>query len=133
MSPAGILVAYLKGMGIVVDGPTADWSAFISHEPPEPNNCVTVIDATPQFDGRIMRTGQTIKHPGVQIRVRSLLYDPGWDKCEEIAKALDGIQNAVVGLNKINAASQKSGPIALGRIDTNNREVFTLNATLTIE
>lgn len=39
-------------------------------------------------DGRLMRGGSNIVHPGIQLRVRSTVHDTGWSKIHEIEEEI---------------------------------------------
>lgn len=112
-----------------------DWLVASSYMSDSPDNQITVYDTTPRGDGRLM-SGPSIEHPGIQVRVRGRDYLSGWNKIKEIRDYFDTIHNLVVSFGvgdteTIQSISQ-GGIIHVGRDETENREVFTLNAALTL-
>ena len=49
-----------------------------------PDNALGLFGTTGTLDGRYMRTGYVVEHPGFQIRVRHRDYDAGWDLAHAI-------------------------------------------------
>lgn len=68
------------------DDPTGahDWPAYAGDEPDQPDNCVTVYRSADQLDGRVLSTGQNLKHPGIQIKVRGRTDDLAGLKAEAL-------------------------------------------------
>lgn len=113
------------------------WPVFVSSMPDKPNNCISVEDTNPNLEGRFMRTGQTVRHYGVQIVVRSETYPIGHLKMRAIDEAVDKILQDLVttdqGTFRIDNASHFSGIISIGpEPGTTRRELFSLNLLLTI-
>lgn len=137
MSPAEALACLLiknnYGMKPSV-GASVNWPVFISSLPEKGNEAICVYDTGGTSDGRLM-SGETIIHPGVQIRIRSSRYAAGWDKGEAIGRFLDTIfRQAVVDLQNVTwvvVGVHRRPLLALGREPEGTRQNFTLNATLT--
>lgn len=137
-SPADILRGALVGASKGnMPSASGDWPIFVGHMPEEIDQAIGIFDTTGNKDGRVMKTGETIIHPGYQIRIRTIDYPDAYSKIHEIQKFLDTIANKVVSLGGdsyiINATSLKSGPFSLGQEpDSRRRENFTVNGTMTI-
>ena len=119
-------------------GPAALWPAYIGRMPDgkqTATNLIVVYDTEPRQDGRLMRTGERIEHPGLQFRVRAVDYLTGHKKLAIIAAALDVIKRQTVTVDGtaylIHAIKRIGGIIQLGT-DEVGREGFTFNATATI-
>ena len=120
----------------VAAGKTAVWPIFINTLPEKPDECIVVYDTTGRPDGRIMRTGETIRKPGWQVRVRARDHTAAFTRMSAIQDALDLILRLVVDINgsgyTIDAVTQTSGVLPLGQEpDAKRREGFTLNGTIT--
>ncbi len=49
---------------------THGWPVFSFGEPDIPDNVITVYETTPQFDAKLMVTGEVMEHHGFTVRVR---------------------------------------------------------------
>lgn len=142
VSPALLIQQYLisQGAGSAPSGTTA-WGVYRDKQPPkEPDECITVYETTPVQDGRIMRTGEYVTHPGIMVNVRSLLVDDAKAKMYSIKMILSNIKYSTVTIARehgpsliiiIASFSLISGPVPLGEDDKNRKE-YTLNGTMTI-
>jgi hypothetical protein len=137
-APSKVLVKYLTDVDAVQNtNSLTDWYATFGTGGDTPDNAVTVADTAPVMDGREMG-GRYVKHPGVQVRVRTKAYADGWAKAKEIEDRLSEIQNAVVNMGggdqyRIVSFSLTSGPLFIGQEEKNRRQHFTLNGTMTIQ
>ena len=143
-SPADILRAALieGGMGALPSGTlsprVALWPIYAGHLPDVPDNALCVYDTSGQKDGRDYRTGQTITHPGFQIRLRTTDAATGWAKVRTLLRFLDTIKRQVITLGddryRIDAITQTGTPLALGQEpDAKRREAITINGTMTLQ
>jgi len=141
-SPALVMAAYMIALGLVsLHSEGLLWPVYVSHEPDGPNvadNCVTVYDTTGKLDGRLMRTGEYIEHPGIQIRVRSKTYELGYSLLSQIRSKLDITHNVHITVNDISyllqCISRTSPILCLGtESEGKRRTLFTLNMTLTLK
>ncbi len=144
-SQADVIAQLLIDLGIGTD-PTAngDWPIYVSEEPNEPDNVITVFATVGTQDGRTMIDGEVQEHEGIQIRVRSAGYDTGNRKADELKIAIDQtierdtVQVAsVIGTGTLDyfvqAVSRVSGPLSLGKeTPTSHRNVFTINAIVAL-
>ena len=117
--------------------PGGAWPIFVSHLPETPDNAICVYDTAGVKDGRLM-SGETIKHPGFQVRVRATGYANGFAQIEQIAIYLDTLHQEAVVVDgdsyRIVAVTQTSGPVSIGQEpDGKRREGLTLNGTITVQ
>lgn len=138
-SPADILAAYLLSAGIVTSSAVADdWSAYVSHTPEKPDNCVSLYDTTPLKDGR-MRDNTIVHHFSVMVQVRSRVRAAGWSKMQAVAGTLDNVNRNVVVCNgtsyRLQTVTRVSGPTDLGEEEESSkkRRLFTLNVIFPVE
>lgn len=127
-SPAEVLRA-----AILAQQP-AEWPVYATSMPDKPDQLIVVYDTTPKTFGRYMSTGETVEHPGVQIRVRAATYLLGYQKAKSIARFLDAIARSAIAMDDgyvytIQAASHR-GVIAMGQEEGTRRDHFSINATL---
>jgi hypothetical protein len=129
----------------VSDDSTANWYCTISYLPDGQgvrDNIVTITDTEGSKDGRIMRTGEVIIHPGFQIRVRCTDYNLGYSKILAIGCFLDTLVNRIVSISdggdkietlKVTAVSKQSGIMPMGLESAGRRYHFSLNYTGTVK
>lgn len=124
---------------VTVDAGSA-WPVFLGTLPDDVDvvdSALAVYDTSGETDGRIHRTGETIVHPGWQIRVRSMDYGVGYSKALEIAVALDGLKDASVTIGgtafTIATISRKGSILTLGQEPNGKRrQSFTVNGIATL-
>ena len=138
--PAQVFQKWLisKALGSDSDAETLlPWPVYVGFLPESPDDLIVVSDTTGAKDGRLM-VGETIFHPGIQIRIRSLDYVAGYTKAQDIFKALDKIKNLNVVVNqstvRIAAFTKSSDILNLGTDpETRRRQGFTINGTTTLQ
>lgn len=137
-SPASVLATYITGQTIMT-APSAgeDWPLFISNLLDTPNNLGIIYDTTPSKDGRYMGSGEVFQHYGIEILIRSVDYETGWVKCNEIAGNLDSVTNTLVSKDdivyKIHNVSRMGGVNSLGIEEgTKRRNMFSMNFMVSI-
>lgn len=140
-SPAYILAQHLIAEGLVSSpSESGDWPVYVGHMPDGnnvPHNVVAAIDTTPVKDGRLMRTGENIFHPGVQVAVRSTNFNEGFAKAHAIAKALESVANTSVDVESeaytLLSITQTTGVVLAGQEEgPKRRELFTVNFVVSI-
>lgn len=136
-SPAEIVAQLLINLGLGTSVPdNGAWPVFVHALPPDKDDALCVYDTAGVLHGRLMKTGETREHKGVQIRVRSLLYRTGYRKIQDIEEAIDDTLNAQVvvedGSYVIETINKTSTATYIGREETRDREAFTVNATVAI-
>ena len=100
-------------------------------------NLGVLYDTAPIKDGRLM-TGPVIAHYGIQLRIRSQKHIAGYTKAEEVAAAMDAIQNGTITIDAndfiIQNITRSGPPISLGaEKGTTNRRLFSVNLILTLK
>lgn len=141
-SPAEILAAYFTRQNVGYEpgltstttsdpSENANWPIYISYlgdDDTLPDFAIVVYDYKGFIEGRLLTTGETIEHYGIQIRMRSLEYSDGYSKALQIANLLDAINRPSVQLGsntyRIDAAS-RSSIIPLGTDPEANRMIRT--------
>lgn len=113
------------------------WPIYTSFLPDEPDNAIAVFDTAGKFDGRIMSTGEQVEHPGIQVRVRGLVYPTTWEKAQTIAEALDSQNQITIAISSEDVYAlqnvSRSGPVLPAGVDEDRRRYhFTINATVTV-
>lgn len=148
-SPSSILAEFLTtASGSLLSKPSEKvaWPVYISFMPDGgnvPADCAAIYDTPGIKDGRLMKTGETIKHHGLQLRIRSTDYEAGWKMAEDIAAELDTVRNARVTMPgdsgvgdteyKLQNVSRASSTVPLGKEPGTDRYLFTANFLLTIK
>lgn len=137
-SPAEIICQLLLDLTLAND--TGDWTVYVSFFPDDPDSAICVYDMVGKKDGRLMKTGEQIEHPGIQIMVRSASYPEGWKKAEGIALALDTQRKSVVAADSENSyivhnVSRTGNILHAGQEmeGDRRRHLFVVNALVTIE
>lgn len=113
VSPADILRDFLYAQAYVTMPDEAGvWPCFTNSLPDTDvsiHDAIVLYDDIPEKDGRLMNTGTVILHYAIFIRLRSLVYNEGWKKANEIATLLDSIVNETVGSYQIKNATRRMG------------------------
>lgn len=115
-----------------------DWPIYVGMLPDEPDEAIAIFDTAGTLDGRLMATGETIEHPGIQVRVRGFNYAPTKAKIDAIAVAISSQSGSQVELDGdtyvLKNISRRGSVNNLGiGDDDKSRYHFTLNAITTIE
>lgn len=118
-SSADILRYYLisQGLGsLPIDDKV--WPIYVNQIPDVTDNMILLTDIEGHQDGRNLRTGKKIEHPGIQILVRGIDQPTGFKKTSAIANAVDTCLRQTVitpdGSYLIQAITRKGGLIPLG-------------------
>jgi len=141
-SPARILKQWLIDNGYGVDpetDPVSDWPIYVGQMPDTrsvKDRAIAIYDPAGTSEGRIQRTGETVIHPGLQIRVRDREYEDGYRKTSEISVALDDMlweYTLVNSTDYVIQAVHKTPIIPLGpEPEGRRRTEFIINAIATI-
>jgi hypothetical protein len=112
------------------------WPVFVGHMPDEPDNAICVYDTTGTIDGRVQSNGETIEHPGWQVRVRATDHPTGYPKIANIRNHLDAVLRQGVVINTfsytIQAITLTGGVQSLGQEpDGTRRNNYTINGIIT--
>lgn len=135
---AHIIAQLLVDLGIATHAVDSDWRVFVESEPNNPGNVITVYDTTNDTDGWIMATGMLLERLGVQVRVRSETYMPGFTIMESVKIMFDQTvrrtqvtRDATTYL--IHSMDRASGPFHIGTEENSQRDLFTINYLVTLE
>jgi len=138
--PSKIIRQLLIDLDLAAEGTSLDWSCFYSLFPDTPDSAICVFDTAALPDGRLMKTGERIEHPGIMVEVRAIVYEDAYTKAQAVAAALDSqIRSSVVlegeGTYLLHNVSRSGSIIHLGIEEEGERRrhSFTINATITIE
>lgn len=143
-SPADVLRAALcQGGPGTLPSNGGLWPCYVGHMPDDPDNILCVYDTSGQQDGRVMRTGETVIHPGWQIRVRGEDARVAWTKVRVVQRFLDTIRQLGIMLDgagyRIEAVTQTGSPLPWeGGVEAQKksaarRDNITINGTMTIK
>ena len=151
--PDEVVAKLLTDLGLVTDpafwqthtdadpgDSTHDWAVWVSDEPMNPDNVVTVYEVTPQLDAKLMPTGEQALHYGITIRVRAGGSTPKATarlKAETIRVTLDqSVLNTNVTLNGNNylvVAAPRVHLVPVGwETTTGRRYLVNLNCLFSI-
>lgn len=140
MSPADVIAQFLIDENLASSDIAAEWHVYVSFLPQEPNGALCIYDTSGKMDGRIMRTGEQIVHPGIQVMVRHANYVTAWNKADALARAFDAVRKTSVALdsenNYILHNVSRTGDIMHVGAELEGdrrRHLFTVNAIVTIE
>ncbi len=139
-SPADVLRTYLltvTSLALSLPSLGGKWPVFVGTMPDDQDSALCIYDTQGIGDGRIMKTGQSIRHPGLMIRARGLHYRPTFDKMKSIGDLLDTVLMQTVIMDEttqylIQAVSTTSDIIPLGEESHKRRESFVLNGRITL-
>lgn len=141
-NPARVLAQSLVNAGVAGQlGPSSsEWTCYLNYMPDGTgihDNVISVYDTQGRTDGRLMGTGQTIDHPGFQIRIRGTQHQTAYGKAKEVIDHLDALlrEGLVIGSDSftIQAASRTGRILPLGpENDAKRRHQFTVNGTMTL-
>jgi len=136
-SPAQITVQALTDDGIM-DSPSSggDWPLYVDHLP-KTKQCAAIRTTAGISDGRIMKTGEVIDHPGIQVRVKGHTYEDANQKCWAIADYFSKLKYKLVVLSDgfgytIQAVSRFSPILPLGVEEGTGLYIFSCNFTVTL-
>lgn len=141
-SPAYIISEYLIGKGLlIIPGDSGDWPVYVGSLPDGndiDNEIVGCMDTTPVKDGRIMSSGENIFHYGVQLVLRSTVYNTGWEKIEGLKSELELVNRNTVIISSISYRldniTLSTGIVNIGQEEgSKRRELFSLNFIVTLE
>ncbi len=124
-----------KGWGADPDvKPLGTWPVNADKEAGQPDNVLTVYATLGSDDGRSMIDGEKLRHPGLQVRVRSLVPKDGKAKAEYLRWALnEDAYNVTVALDSatyvLHCFARVGDVLSIGTEDAvSKRNLFTLNA-----
>ena len=136
LSPSDIIYALLLQAALATAPSTGNpWPCYVSAMPDGDqvqNNVVTVYDILGLKEGRDMASGTVYERYGVQIKIRSLLYEDGWAQIQAVANYVDAMRQVLVNASSTQAfkipSITRGIPISMGpEPGTKRRFLFSLN------
>jgi len=134
LSQGLILQTYIVGQGLMTDqSDEDDWPLYISSMPDVKTNCGAIYSSSGKIDGKLSN-GEVVQHPGIQLRIRSNVYETGYAKIEEITLALDGVNKKEVSVDGFTYQIQNvsRGSTINSESDAKRRFLFTVNFMVTL-
>lgn len=110
-------------------GLTFGTNLFIGREPATPSNTVTIFDTAGFRPDLHMEASDKYERPSIQIRVRNVSYETGWDLINEIKDSLHGRAHETWN-GTYYSVIYCSSDIAFLDWDNNNRVRFVVNFSL---
>jgi len=143
-APSLILATHLIDQAVFTEpDQEAAFPLFISYLPDDgvPDDAAAIYDAVGVKDGRLMSSGKSVFHHGLQVRIRALLHPDAWTKVKDVQVVLDAINQTTVLIGGSSgnqyllwAAAQTTPPLFIGVEDgTKRRPQFTINFLVTLE
>lgn len=114
------------------------WPMFDNSEPDSPDNVITIYDTSGKKSGRVMFSGETDLHHGIQIRVRGADAIVGYTKAMAIANGVDvTVYREVITIDSteyiVQEISRTSDVLVLGKeTPKSKRSLFTINAVVSL-
>lgn len=142
-SPGNILRKLLVDAGVGTlrsVAPAGNWPIFTTRLPDLIDQAIQISDSAGLTDGRIMRSGQVIVHPGIHILVRDLSDVTSYNKIYTIEAVVDAVyRNNVVfsdATYQVQSVTRSSNIIPLGWEDQEmeierKRFIHSLNVRMT--
>ncbi len=136
VSNANIIAKYLEDAGIV--GGVSGWVCYSNKLPSSPDKVVVVYNTTPRLEGRAQGATEQAKHPGIAITIRGTSdYNVGENQAQEVRDALLALKKTFVTLAgedfRIQCFKMTSDVTFIAEEESNKRNVFTVNGTITIK
>lgn len=138
-SPADILRYMLIDLGLgTLPTDAGSWPVFATFEADTPDNAITTYNEAPIHLGRSQISGLVYERYGMQIAVRAVDNNTGWNKIYTIAATLDqSVYEYHISISSstytVHSCSRSSGPIDAGKgKPVSKRNLFTLNITAMI-
>lgn len=135
-SPSAVMAAYIVAEGLM-SAPTSntDWPLCISYISDLRKDAGAIYDTNPIMEGKLPG-GVVVEHYGIQIAIRSSVYETGWRKIYELTTLLDEVNNVELELGEyiyvLENCSRRSGPAYAG-VDRERKQcLFTVNFIITI-
>lgn len=107
-------------------GLTFPTDLFIGRVPPEPDDCVVILDTMGLAPQLTYDKAEVYEYPSFQIRVRNTSYLDGWALVDSIKTVLHGRANETWN-GTIYTLIQCAGGPAFLEWDQNNRAIFICN------
>lgn len=135
-SPADILSRVLIDLTLGKNPPATPWPVYVGVEAANPDAVITVFDTT-GVTGPFtwVDNDRSIMH-GYQVRVRAATHPVGYLKTNQIAEALDAVNDVSVTIDGyvylVECAPRTGDVMVLGLDPNTKRNLFTVNGTMTV-
>lgn len=86
---------------------------FIGKEPRTPKNCVTIFDSFGYPPQLTMEKSESYYYPTIQIRVRNIDYQIGYDMIQDIMVLLHGVSHTTINSTYYSVIRCSGGPALL--------------------
>jgi hypothetical protein len=100
---------------------------YVSREPPQPDDAITIYDAVAGGQVELIRQGQ-LERPGIQVRVRGRNYEALYALQENIRDIICATSEFINGRTRYYCPQATTHILYLGR-DDNDRFLLTANFT----
>ena len=140
--PGKILQYWLIQAGIgqhPTTTPTGAWKVYSPFMPDSADQAIAVANTSPVLDGTILKTGESIQHPGIQVKIRCRGddHDFGYAKGLAVEKALtETLKRAtvVVGAKTflLSKFTLSAGLTFVGLEEQGKRPWWVINGTITV-
>lgn len=135
---ADIVAAVLRAADVfTLPTDRESWPVYAGFFPDDPDEAAGVLNTTPIKDGRYQGTGETILHPGVQLLVRGTTDARAGAKVAAAVNAMDAALREAVEIGDesfvLQAATLRSGPVALGQEPERRRFLYSVNWTVSLK
>lgn len=143
-SPYQIIQTLLVNNGLATSPESAtNWPVFLAVLPDGVNikdNAIGIFGITGTDDGRLMKTGLNIRHPGIQFLIRAIRHEDGYSKAYAIVDFLSKVHRDEVVLDGsvyyVQNFSLIGDILPLGQEiekGSKKRHMFSINGNLTID
>ena len=122
-----------QGLGTALTDDSS-WPVSVDSQPDMPDSAITVYNVAGRLQGRIQKTGQTLEHPGISIRVRARRHSVAVAKGKDIFDAIDGMNRTIVYVDgvgyRVESLSNTTSMLSIGveKDREPGRQLITLNA-----
>lgn len=140
-TPADVLAQWLSDNGhgtiesLGTTGPS-DWPIVVGKLTADPDDAIAVSDQQGRDEGRDMVTGEVLGQHGIQILLRAMKQNEGQVKINSIFVAVSALLRSSVTIGAstylIQCVDPVGFPIPLGTEPGTRRDLFSLNATMSV-
>lgn len=126
-------------LDLTIGTESAAWAVYVGFMPETGDSTICLYDTAGREDGRMMKTGEKIEHPGIQVIVRGKNYPAAMQKVVDIAHAFDSTKRVSVIVDSegpflLHNISRTGTilPLGMEQEGDRRRHLFSLNAVVSI-